>query len=351
MRAMLLRLSHRDYWSARGGRLRSVWPGMLMCIIVGLAAAFVASTFGGPPMLYALLFGTAFHFYSHEARTQPGVDAAIRTVLRLGIGLLGARITVSQIAGLGWTTTAITLLALASTVACGVFLARWLGLSWRMGLLAGGATAICGAAAALAIAAALPAYKDKERNTLAVVVLATVFSTAAMLLYPLLAHALQLPSALAGIFIGASIHDVAQVVVAGYSLGQEVGDIATVVKLLRVSMLVVVVVAITQISQRRSASPKELPDAEPPPFPIPGFLMLFMAMVAANSSGLLLPVMQVALAGSSTACLMIGVTALGMKTSFRSLAHLGWRPVLLMLGSTVWIAGFVLLAIGVSSHR
>jgi len=350
MRAMLSRLGHRDYWSAHGGYLRSAWPGLLLCIVVGLAAAFVAGTLGGPPMLYALLFGTAFHFQSHDARTQPGVDAAMRTVLRLGIGLLGARITAGQIADLGWTTAGITLLALASTVAFGVLMARWLGLSWSMGLLAGGATAICGAAAALAIAAALPAYMDKERNTLAVVVLATVLSTAAMLLYPLLAHALQLPPALAGIFIGASIHDVAQVIVAGYSLGPGAGDTATVVKLLRVSMLAVVVVAITLISRHRVGLPRELPAVTKPAFPVPGFLMLFMGMVAANSSGLLQPAVQSALAGSSTACLIVGATALGMKTSFKGLANMGWRPIVLMLLNTVWIAGFVLLAIEISRH-
>lgn len=345
---MLLRLGCRDYWSERSGHLRYALPGLLLCIVVGLAAAFVASTFGGPTMLYALVFGTAFHFQSHDVRTQPGVDAAMRIVLRLGIGLLGARITVGQIVELGWTTAGITLVALASTVACGALMARWLGLSWSMGLLAGGATAICGAAAALAIAAALPAYKDKERDAIAVVVLATVLSTAAMLLYPLLTHALQLPPALAGIFIGASIHDVAQVIVAGYSRGPIVGDTATMVKLLRVSMLVIVVVTISLISRHHVRLTGELPKVSKPTFPIPGFLMVFTAMVAANSCGLLQPAILSALTASSTACLIVGATALGMKTSFKGLTHMGWRPMVLMLANTLWIAGFVLLAIEVS---
>ncbi len=350
MRAMLLRLGHRDYWLARGGLLRSAWPGLLLCIVVGLAGAFVAGTLGGPPMLYALMFGTAFHFQSHDARTQPGVDAAMRVVLRLGIGLLGARITTGQMGELGWTTAGITLVALVSTVACGALMAKWLGLSWSMGLLAGCATAICGAAAALAVAAALPAYQNKERDTLAVVVLATVCSTAAMLLYPLLTHALQLPPTLAGIFIGASIHDVAQVIVAGYSLGPVVGDTATMVKLLRVSMLVIVVVTITLICRHRVELPGESPRVSKPTFPIPGFLMLFMAMVAANSSGLLEPAIQSALTGTSTACLIVGATALGMKTSFKGLVRMGWRPIALMFATTLWIAGLVLLAIEISRH-
>ncbi|WP_372660621.1 YeiH family protein [Hydrogenophaga sp.] len=333
-----------DIWQARSGHLVSLWPGAALCAVIALAAVFVSGMHGGPPMLYGLLMGAAFHHQSHDPRTAPGVDACMRVVLRLGIGLLGARITVGQIESLGWATGLVVLGAVASTVVCGLLVARWLGLSWSMGLLAGGATAICGAAAALAIAAVLPKDPERERNTLTAVVLATVLSTIAMLLYPLLARSLALPPTWAGVFIGGSIHDVAQVVVAGYSLGPQAGDTASIVKLLRVASLVGVVMTISVVCRRLPAL-ASAPTPAASGLPVPGFLVLFALLVGVHSAGWMPPALQLSLSEGSRACLMVGVTALGMKTSFGGLARTGWRPAALMLATTVWIAGFVLAGI------
>jgi uncharacterized integral membrane protein (TIGR00698 family) len=301
-------------------------------------------------MLYGLLMGAAFHYQSHDPRTAPGVDACMRVVLRLGIGLLGARITVGQIESLGWATGLIIVLAVVSTVLCGVLVARWLRLSWSMGLLAGGATAICGAAAALAIAAVLPQDEHRERNTLSAVVLATVLSTVAMLLYPLVASALALPPLWAGVFLGGTIHDVAQVVVAGYSLGQEAGDTASIVKLLRVSLLVLVVLVISIVVGRLPSQAATKKATGKFSLPVPSFLVLFVILVGVHSAGWMSPSLQQSMAATSRACLMVGVTALGMKTSFVGLARTGWRPAALMFITTVWIALFVLGAIEAVMH-
>ncbi len=346
----MLRLGHVGWWHALADRWLRLWPGAALCAVIALAAAFVSSLHGGLPMVYALLFGVAFHYQSHEARTAPGVDLCMRVVLRVGIGLLGARITVEHIAGLGWATGLIVGVAVASTVSCGLVAARCLRLSWSLGLLAGGATAICGAAAALAIAAVLPRDPDRDRNTLAVVVLSTLLSTAAMLLYPLLARALALPPAGAGVFIGGSIHDVAQVVVAGYSLGQQAGDTASIVKLLRVSLLVVVVMLVSVACRRIPAPAANERAVKKSALPVPAFLCLFVVLVGVHSAGWLSPGVQSGLVEGSRACLMVGVTALGMKTSFGGLARTGWRPLALMLITSSWIAAFVLAALATSGR-
>jgi len=341
----MLRLTQGSFWHARSDHLVRLWPGVALCAVIALAAVFVSGMHGGPPMLYGLLMGAAFHYQSHDPRTAPGVDACMRVVLRLGIGLLGARITVDQIESLGWATGLIVVLAVVSTILCGVLVARWLRLSWSMGLLAGGATAICGAAAALAIAAVLPQDEQRERNTLSAVVLATVLSTVAMLLYPLIADALALPPLLAGVFLGGTIHDVAQVVVAGYSLGQEAGDTASIVKLLRVSLLVLVVLVISIVVGRLPSQALAKKTVGKFSFPVPSFLVLFVILVGVHSAGWMPPFFQQNMAAGSSACLMVGVTALGMKTSFVGLARTGWRPAALMFVTTVWIALFVLGAI------
>jgi len=136
-------------------------------------------------MLFALIIGMAFHEFSAAPRQQPGVDLAAQTLLRLGIGLLGARITLGQLTALGAPSATLIVLAVASTLALVAAIVRLARLPWHVGLIAGGATAICGASAALAIAAVLPRDKQTEGHTVAIVVAATTLSTVAMLSYPL----------------------------------------------------------------------------------------------------------------------------------------------------------------------
>jgi uncharacterized integral membrane protein (TIGR00698 family) len=329
---------------ARARTIVALLPGSGLAVVVALAATFVAQLHGGPQMLYALFFGVALNYLSQESRPQPGIEFCARQVLRLGVGLLGARIT-SQIAGLGWFTALTVVAAVLTTIACGLLLGRWLGLSRAQGVLSGGAVAICGASAALAISAVLPRDKHHDRFTLMVVIAVTVLSTAAMVVYPLIARALNLSPELAGLFIGGTIHDVAQVVGAGYTLGPATGDIATIVKLFRVAMLALVVVLVSVVfkaerERAAAASPVTAAAARQPL--VPWFLWLFAAMVAVNSAGALAAPLQQGLSTLSRACLVVAIAALGMKTSFMQLAQAGWRPIMLMAIETAWMAALVL---------
>jgi uncharacterized integral membrane protein (TIGR00698 family) len=335
MRSMMLRYMRMPPWQSWGLAL----PGAGLCVLIALAASFVAGLHGGPSMLYALLFGTALHYLHAEVRTAPGVRFCAGTVLRLGVGLLGARITLGQITALGWPTVVVTIIGAATTLLAGVALAHRLRLPGTLGVLAGGATAICGASAAMAIAAVLPRSAAREHETLSVVVLATLLSTVAMLVYPLVATLLQLPPALAGLFIGGSIHDVAQVVVAGYALGNETGDAASVVKLLRVSLLAVVVMGVALAFRQPGSAALAAPNR--PPL-VPGFVLLFLVMAAWHSLGWLPGPLQTGLSQASQACLTLGAAALGMKTSFLELTRSGRRTAVLMGFTTAWIGIFML---------
>lgn len=341
MRALMLRFMRLQGWQAH--RAAALLPGLTTCVMIALAAGSAAGLSGSPPMLCALLLGTALHYLSQEVRTAPGVGLCATTVLRLGVGLLGARITAGQVVALGWPSALVVLAAVATTLLCGLAVARRLGLSASLGVLAGGATAICGASAALAIAAVLPRDEALEKNTLAIVVLATLLSTLAMLAYPLLAQALALSPGAAGVFLGGTIHDVAQVVVAGYTLGPETGDAASIVKLFRVALLAVVVAGVASASRAGCFSPAARPAQMPPV--LPHFLILFLALATLNSLGALPPALRWGLDEASHACLMLGVAALGMKTSFVHLARSGWRQAALMLSTTAWIGTFVLVAV------
>lgn len=319
-------------------------PGLGLACVLALAATFVSSTHNGPQMLYALLLGVAFHYLSKNARVLPGIEFCSRNLLRLGVGLLGARITASQIADLGWTTAAIVVLAVVSTLLFGYALARRLGMTQSQGVLSGGAVAICGASAALAISAVLPRDKESERFTLMVVVTVTVLSTIAMVLYPLITRLLNLPPELAGLFLGGTIHDVAQVAGAGYMLNDETGDYAVTIKLFRVSMLAVVVLVVSAMF-RRQREISEKKDAVSPENLVPWFLWLFIALVVLNSAGGVPAPVQDGLNWISRACLVVAIVALGMKTSVNELRSFGWRPLVMLLSETVWMAALVLILI------
>jgi uncharacterized integral membrane protein (TIGR00698 family) len=219
-------------------------------------------------------------------------------------------------------------------------LSKWLGRPATEGVLSAGAVAICGASAALAIAAVLPQTKENEKFTLLTLVGVTTLSTVAMIVYPLLVKLLGLTPTEAGIFIGGTVHDVAQVVGAGYLISSHTGDVATFVKLTRVACLVPVVLALAVIFSTRNGKT----EIDTPPI-VPVFLVGFALLMMANSVGLIPAQATGYINTASRACLVTAIAALGVKTSFQSLASLGWRPVLMLVADTVWIAVFVLAAL------
>jgi uncharacterized integral membrane protein (TIGR00698 family) len=217
--------------------------------------------------------------------------------------------------------------------------ARWLGFQSLFGLLTGGATAICGASAALALSAALPAHAQKERATLFTVIGVSALSTFAMVAYPMIVQWLGLDPRHAGIFLGATIHDVAQVVGAGYSLSPETGDAATLVKLLRVAMLLPVIMVAAMITRARS---KGNGTTGPRPPLLPGFALGFAALVALNSTGWVPQAVSMLGNDVSRWCLVAAIAGIGMKTQLQELATVGFKPVALMIGETVFLALLVL---------
>jgi uncharacterized membrane protein YadS len=187
----------------RGKLIHAVYPGLLAAGTIAIASDWLAQHYTAPVMLFALLFGMAFHFLYEGGRCVAGIEFASRSILRLGVALLGVRITFGQIASLGFAPVATVIVGVTTTVIVGVALARRLNLSPAFGVLSGGSVAICGASAALAIASVLPQDKDRERDTILVVVLVTALSTLAMILYPILAASIGLDHKHAGVFIGA----------------------------------------------------------------------------------------------------------------------------------------------------
>jgi uncharacterized integral membrane protein (TIGR00698 family) len=312
--------------------VRSCLPGLLVASLVAMAAAFLGEHYKGSTLLFALLLGMALNFLDEDPRLAPGIQLAGRGVLRLGVALLGLRLTFDHVAALGAGTVAALVLAVAATVASGVLLARLLKVETSFGVLAGGATAICGASAALALASVLPRRGDLDRDTSLTIVVVTTLSTAAMVAYPVFGAWMGFEGAKAGLFLGATIHDVAQVVGAGYAIGHEAGDAATIVKLMRVAMLVpLLLVVALWLRQPAERGVRGAPL-------LPWFAVAFALLVVLNSMMELPPGLRSAATASSQVCLVVAIAAVGLKTSLRDVAQVGWRPAAVVVGATLCLA-------------
>ncbi len=326
---------------------RTLVPGLLVVALVSMAAAFLGSHYKGSMLLFALLLGLALNFISEDPRSLPGIQFASGTILRLGVALLGLRLTIGNVAALGWHTVVALLLAVGLTIGLGLLLARLLRVEGSLGLLVGGATAICGASAALAISSVLPKYPNLERDTALTIVGVTTLSTVAMIGYPILTHWLGFDAVTSGKFIGATIHDVAQVVGAGYSLSPGAGDAATITKLMRVAFLLPVLLTISVVVRGRMAGSGEDQSAARTPL-LPWFIVVFAALMLLNSTGWVPTWVQTTASDVSQAFLVLAIAGVGLKTALKDITQLGWRPVvmtvLVTLGLATMAAAYLVLA-------
>ena len=371
-------------------------PGIMLSLVIAVAASFVSEHYGGPKFLYALLIGVAFHFLSENDRCRPGIEFSAKRLVRVGVALLGVRIVVSDVSALGlWGILGLAG-AVVFTLCFGVLMARVLRVSPMFGLLSGGGTGICGISATMAISSTLPQSPESERCTLMSAIGIASLSTAVMVLYPLWVRWFGMTVPEAGLFLGGSIHDVAQVVGAGSILSPDIAKAATLAKMFRVAMLVPVVLTLSLVFRRTvaaeagmarplagavplqqpqipepvttgatgatgatvaSAAPAMVPAAAPqgasgtsaasarrPPL-LPFFLVMFVLLVTVNSLGLIPPAVQHVASDLSGWALVVSISALGIKTSFEKIAALGWRPIALMVAEALFVAAWMMMVV------
>ena len=263
---------------------RRLMPGVALALAVGAAAYMlepmlkaISGGAGLPAMVIALIIGVLLHGVANRAMFQPGLVWCIKVLLRFAIGLLGLRIALGDIFALGAGVAVLVVVAMIATIASGVCLARTLGKDDGFGALAGAATAVCGASATLATATVVPDYEKKSADIAFTVVMANAISTIVMIAYPPLCSGLGLSASETGVMLGATIHDMAQVVGAGYAVSEPVGNSAVIVKLFRVFLLLPVVLGVgwwfTRMGVAHGAAKA----------PVPMFALAFLALCFLNS--------------------------------------------------------------------
>lgn len=324
--------------------LRRSAPGIALCAAIA-AVAFYLDThsllrFGAvwvPPLILTLVIGMALQPLSTKTVLKPGLEFAGRTLLRIGVALLGARLTLGQLVEGGALPVVIAVAAVACTIVFGAWAARFFGLSRDFGLLTGCATGVCGAAAAMAASAVLPKHENSDRDLAFTVMGVNFLSTVVMVIYPTLHDVLRFSLFEMGVFLGGAIHDVAQVAGAGQTMGPQVLSDSIITKLLRVAALLPAIAGIAWWVAK-SGGPQSA--ARPTP---PVFLFGFLALAALNSMGFVPADVRDAVGQVSSFLIITAIAALGMKTSLLALARIGMGPVMLLITETIFIG---LLVVG-----
>lgn len=322
-----------------------VLPGLLLVGAITAAAYGLREIPGAglfSPMILAILVGTLFHnTISTPARAKPGVQFAMRRLLRVAIVLLGLQLTFEQVVEVGGRGMAIIAATLISTFLFTRWIGARLGVERKLAELIAVGTSICGASAVIATNTVTQGSDEDVAYAVACV---TVFGSLAMFLLPMLPGVLHLDAHAFGLWTGASIHEIAQVVAAAFQNGQNSGEFGTVAKLSRVMLLGPMVLTLGWAARRFPARDAEANSARAA-VPVPWFVIGFIALVVFNSMVALPVSAKHALVVLTTVLLTMALAAMGLETDVRKLKAKGLRP--FALGALAWlfIASFSLLGI------
>ncbi|WP_441279190.1 YeiH family protein [Tardiphaga sp. 172_B4_N1_3] len=319
-------------------------PGLALTgAIAGTALALREIPYVGlaSPMILAIGIGIAIQNTSGTpAAAKAGITFSMRSILRFAIILLGLQLTAAElleVGGIGFAVIAATLLA---TFIFTTWFGRAMGIDRRLVELIAAGTSICGASAVIATNTVTRAPDEDVAYAVACV---TIFGSIAMFVYPLLGSVLQLDPHHFGLWAGASIHEIAQVVAATFQQSRDAGEFGTVAKLARVMMLAPVVITLGLLATRRArAIGAESGSAK---VPMPWFAFGFVAMVILNSlvdvphaaMSLIIPI--------TTFLLTMALAAMGLETNIQKLRAKGLRPLLLGAAAFLFIAGFSLMLV------
>ena len=313
--------------------------GILIILLFALAAFYigdfeVVKSMSFSPMIVGIVLGM---IYANTLRAAlpatftPGIQFCSKRILRLGIILYGFRLTLQDVTEVGIPAIIVDALMVTITICGGVMVGKWLKMDKEISLLTSVGAGICGAAAVLGAESAL---RVKPYKTAVAVSTVVIFGTISMFLYPVLYRngVFSISPELMGIFTGASVHEVAHVVGAGNAMGENVGSVAIIVKMIRVMMLVPVLLIISYTIARKASG-----SDTPGKINTPWFAILFLVVIVVNSFIPLSDSVRNGINTFDTFLLTMAMTALGTETSFDKFKKAGSKPFVLALILFCWL--------------
>jgi uncharacterized integral membrane protein (TIGR00698 family) len=309
-----------------------------MVAALALPLGTLAPRVGAP--IIALALGMAVAAATPAGRSLSGLGSISRSALQGAIVLLGATISLSEVASVGASSLPVMLGSLATALITAALLGRRLGVPERLRILIGVGTGICGASAIASVSGVIEARAREIRYAVSTIF---AFNLAAVLLFPPLAHVLAMSPHAFGLWSGTAINDTSSVVAAGFAYSHAAGADAVIVKLARTTMIIPITLYLATRAVRRSttAHTDEHTWTASPTAPslrrtMPWFLVWFLAASAANSLGAFAPGAHAAISHIGLALTTLALAAVGLSSNLRELRQTGPRP--LALGALVWIA-------------
>ncbi len=317
--------------------------GILLIMLFACAAFLIGGTkwiksLSLSPMVVGIIIGMVYANScggKMPASWSPGIKFCSKRVLRTGIVLYGFKLTFQDVMNVGVTAIALDAIIVCGTIGLGVLLGRWLKIDRSIALLTSCGSAICGAAAVLGVDGAI---RPKPYKTAVAVATVVIFGTLSMFLYPILYRAgiFDLTPDMAGLFTGATVHEVAHVVGAANAMGGEVSNTAIIVKMIRVMMLVPVLLVIAwTVAHSHNTQTGEGKTS----ITVPWFAILFLVVIGFNSLGILSADCVAWINNLDTFFLTMAMAALGAETSFDKFKKAGFKPFLLAALLYCWLVG------------
>ncbi len=323
--------------------VRDVVPGLLWSALLATAALllaeqpFIKDSLHLSALLLVILLGMALRtVMALPTWAQPGVHVAQRPILRWAVAGLGFRLSLGEIARIGGPALVVVVTSTLAALLFGVWAGRRLGLSDKLATLLSVGGGICGASAVVAADSVVHAEKRDSALVLGII---TLLGTVGIVAYPWIGRAVGMGDFLYGVWDGASLHEMAQVVAAGSGFSREATDVATVVKLVRITLLAPVVFYLAwraQAARARVADVAAGVTGSPQVSLVPWFLVLFVVFAAVNSTGWLDPALVKQIQRADLWLLCLGMAGVGLQTSFADLGRAGWAPI--AAGATQWLA-------------
>lgn len=330
---------------------------MLLLVSLGAAAAILISRWpwiasaGISPLVIGIGLGMVF---AHTGRAHlpeqcnPGIVFAAKTLLRVAIVLYGFRLTFQDITEVGVVAFLVSCIMMASTFVLGAWTGlRWFGLDRDTALLSSAGSAVCGAAAVVAVESVLKSEPYKAAVAIGTVV---CFGTLAMVVLPTL-HNVQwvdLPPHAWGVYIGSTVHEVAQVIAVGHALGEQAANDAIIVKMTRVMLLVPALFVLAWWMGRIRRADVNSPGGRAP---VPWFALGFLVVTGVNSLHILPPAVVAIALQVDTFLLTMAMVALGMETQYEKVKQAGAAPIYHGLFLFIWLVGMgYVITAWVSGH-
>lgn len=325
--------------------VRLLGPGLTLTSGLALLATFVHTLPGISilsPLILAILLGILVrNTVGTPQICQLGISFSLKKILKLAIILLGLQLSLAQVIEVGPVGFAIVAVTASSTFYFTCWLGKRLGVSKKLAQLIAAGTSICGASAVVATNVVVDSSDEDVAYAVAMV---TVFGSASMLLYPVLPALLHLTPQAFGIWCGASIHEVAQVIAAAFQDGGVSGQIATISKLSRVMLLAPMVLTLGVLSVRSGATGQKMDLRK---LPIPWFVLYFIAVILVNSLNIFPEGAKAVVIQANQFLLAISLAAMGLETNLRKMKQAGIKPLYLGAASWLFISVFSLVLVEV----